>query len=46
MILENPYSNFQDFGEVLDTGNKQLFISADEVEEWANFLALKAGRRD
>lgn len=42
MILENPYASFQDFGEILDAKNKQLFISADEVEEWGNIFSLKS----
>lgn len=42
MILENPYASFQDFGEILDAKNKQLFISADEVEEWGKLFSLKS----
>lgn len=42
MILENPYADFQDFGEILDVKNKQLFISADEVEEWGSLFSLKS----
>lgn len=42
MILENPYANLQDFGRILEAKNKQLFISADEVMEWAKVLSLKS----
>lgn len=42
MILENPYASFQDFGEILDSKNKQLFISADEVEGWGQLFSLKS----
>lgn len=42
MILENLYASFQDFGEVLDAKNKQLFISASEVEEWGHLFNLKS----
>ena len=42
MILENPYASFQDFGEILEAKNKQLFISADEVEEWGQLFSLKS----
>ncbi|WP_417429690.1 ATP-binding protein [Halpernia sp.] len=38
MILENPYSDFNEWKDILDSQNKQLFISVDEVEEKnANF---------
>ncbi len=42
MILENPYASFQDFGELLEAKNKQLIISASEVEEWGNIFNLKS----
>ena len=42
MVLENPYASFQDFAELLESKNKQLIISASEVEEWGNLLNLKS----
>ena len=42
MILTNPYASVYDWGEVLDAKNKQLFISANEVEEWGKALNLKS----
>lgn len=42
MILENPYADFNDWKDILDSQNKQLFISADEVEEQNNNFSLKS----
>ncbi len=42
LILENPYADFNDFAEILDAQNKQLFISADEVETINQDFALKS----
>ncbi len=42
MILENPYSDFEDFTKLLQSENKQFFISADEVEEIGKKFALKS----
>lgn len=42
MILENPYASINDWGEILEAKNKQLFISADEVEEWGHLFSLKS----
>ena len=42
MILENPYSEFNDWKDILDSQNKQLFISADEIEEQNAKFSLKS----
>lgn len=42
MMLENPYSDFEDFTKLLDSENKQFFISADEMEEIGQKFALKS----
>ena len=42
MILENPYSDFEDFTKMLDSENKQFFISADEMDEIGSKFALKS----
>lgn len=42
MILENPYVNFQDWGRHLDSKNKQLFISADEIDAQNQKFSLKS----
>ena len=42
MILENPYSEFSEWKEILDSQNKQLFISADEIEEQNSKFSLKS----
>ena len=42
MILENPYASINDWNEVLDAQNKQLFISADEVDALNQKFALKS----
>ncbi len=42
MIIENPYSDFEDFTKFLQSENKQFFISADEVEEISKKFALKS----
>ncbi|MDF0720722.1 DNA polymerase III subunit delta' [Kaistella sp. PBT33-4] len=42
MILANPYSSFDDWSSFLESENKQLFISADEVEEQNKKFALKS----
>ena len=41
MILKNPYASINDWNEVLDAQNKQLFISADEVDALNQKFALK-----
>lgn len=42
MMLENPYSDFEDFTRLLDSENKQFFISADEMDETGQKFALKS----
>lgn len=42
MMLENPYSGFDDFTKILESENKQFFISADEVEEVVQKFSLKS----
>ncbi len=42
MIIENPYASINDWNEVLDAQNKQLFISADEVDALNQKFALKS----
>ncbi len=42
MILANPYSSFDDWSNYLESENKQLFISADEVDEQNKKFDLKS----
>lgn len=42
MILDNPYSSFDDWSSFLESENKQLFISADEIDEQNQKFALKS----
>ena len=42
MILENPYASINEWNEVLDAQNKQLFISADEVDAQNQRFSLKS----
>ncbi len=42
MILENPYSSYDDWTTFLESENKQLFISADEVEDINQKFILKS----
>lgn len=42
MILENPYADFDDWSTYLESENKQLFISADEIDEQNAKFALKS----
>lgn len=42
MILENPYSNNEDWNAVLESENKQLTIYAEEVDEINKKFALKS----
>ena len=42
MILENPYSNYEDWSKVLDSENKQLTIYADEIDDINKKFALKS----
>lgn len=42
MILENPYAGFDDWSSLLESENKQLFISADEVDEQNEKFLLKS----
>ena len=42
MILENPYSNYEDWSKVLDSENKQLTIYADEIDDINKRFALKS----
>lgn len=42
MILENPYSNSEDWTKILESENKQLTIYADEIEELNRKFSLKS----
>lgn len=42
MILDNPYAEFNDWKDILDSQNKQLFISSDEIEEQNSKFSLKS----
>ena len=42
MILENPYASFEDWGKVLESENKQLYISADEIDDQNQKFSLKS----
>ena len=42
MILENPYSSFDDWTSFLESENKQFFISADEAEDIGQRFMLKS----
>ncbi|SFH77363.1 DNA polymerase III subunit [Halpernia frigidisoli] len=42
MILDNPYAEFNDWKDILDSQNKQLFISAEEIEEQNAKFSLKS----
>lgn len=42
MILDNPYSSFDDWTAFLESENKQLFISADEIEDIGGKFLLKS----
>ena len=41
MVLENPYSNLEDWTKILASENKQLTIYADEIDELNRKFALK-----
>lgn len=42
MLLNNPYASFEDWGKVLESENKQLYISADEIDEQNQKFSLKS----
>lgn len=42
MILDHPYSDFEDWTKILESENKQFFISADEMDEINQKFALKS----
>lgn len=42
MILANPYSNFDDWTNYLDSEKKQFFISASEAEDMNKKFSLKS----
>lgn len=42
MILQNPYASLENWNALLESENKQLFISAEEVEDLNNRFALKS----
>lgn len=42
MILENPYSNNEDWTKILESENKQLTIYAEEIEELNRKFSLKS----
>ncbi|MDR2205284.1 MAG: DNA polymerase III subunit delta' [Flavobacteriaceae bacterium] len=42
MMLENPYSDFEDFTKILESENKQFFISADEADDIGQKFSLKS----
>lgn len=41
-ILENPYFSLEDWGELLESANKQFLISTEEIEEQIQALSLKS----
>ena len=42
MTLENPYSDFDDWTTLLESENKQFFISVDEIESIIEKFSLKS----
>lgn len=42
MVADNPYAALDDWSSCLESENKQLFISADEIEEQNQKFALKS----
>ena len=42
LILENPYASLDDFTKLLESENKQFFISADEMEAVGSSFSLKS----
>lgn len=42
MILKNPYACINDWNEILNAQNKQLFISADEIDAQNQKFSLKS----
>lgn len=42
MMLESPYTSYDDWTAFLDSENKQLFISADEIDDQNQKFALKS----
>lgn len=42
MILASPYASYDDWTAFLESENKQLFISADEIDEQNQKFALKS----
>lgn len=42
MILENPYSDNEDWNRILESENKQLTIYADEIDELNKKFSLKS----
>lgn len=41
-ILENPYFSLEDWGEALESANKQFLISTEEIEDQIQALSLKS----
>lgn len=42
LMLKNPYADYDAWKELLDSQNKQLLISADEIEEQNSKFSLKS----
>lgn len=42
MVLQSPFASIQDWNEILDAQNKQLFISADEIDDLHQKFSLKS----
>lgn len=42
MVLENPYSNSEDWSKILESENKQLTIYADEIDDLNKKFGLKS----
>lgn len=42
MILKKPYANLEDWSDTLESENKQLFISSDEIDVQNQKFALKS----
>jgi DNA polymerase-3 subunit delta' len=41
MILNSPYASYDDWTAFLESENKQLFISADEIDDQNQKFSLK-----
>ena len=46
MVLNNPYSDNEDWSRILESENKQLTIYADEIDQVNQSLHLKASKAE